>query len=70
MERDRTMKQKAVNKKANGLWEIEQTEIGRINRKIEKSVSDVVAGSPGAVSETIRLAKERERILIERTARK
>lgn len=57
-------------KNANGVWEIEQTEIGRINRKIAESVSDIVAGRPGAVDETISLAREREKILVERTARK
>ena len=61
-----------MGKKANSARKFEpaETEIGRINRKIEKSVSGIVDGSPGAVAETIRLAKERERILVERTARK
>lgn len=47
-----------------------ETEIGRINRKIEKSVSDIVTGTPGAIGETIRLANRREKILLARTAKK
>ena len=61
---------RAMSKKANSAWVFKPTEIGQINRKIEKSVSDIVTGSPGAVGETIRLAKERERIILSRTEKK
>ena len=59
-----------MDKKVNGVWEIEETEIGRIDRKIKESISRIVAGSPGAIDEAISLARERERILFSRIARK
>ena len=63
-------RKRAVNKKAGSAWKVKPTEIGRINRKIEKSVSDIIAGSPGATGEAISLAKRREKILLARTAKK
>ena len=46
------------------------TEIGRINRKIEKSVSGIVTGAQGATGRAISLAKQREKLLVSRTTRK
>ena len=59
-----------MSKNVKSAWPFKPTEIGQINRKIEKSIHRVVIGEPGAIDETIRLAKERERILLSRTARK
>lgn len=42
------------------------TEIGRVNRKIEKSVSGVFKGNQGATGRAIGFAKQREKILIVR----
>ena len=59
-----------MNKKAKSASVFKPTKIGQINRKIEKSIHRIVIGKPGAIDETISLAKERERILVERTEKK
>lgn len=65
-----TERTRALNKKALSALTAKSTEIGRINRKIEKSVSGIVTGSNGATGRAISLAKQREKILVARTARK
>lgn len=64
------MGNRTINKTTESDEIFKPTEIGEINRKIEKSVHRIVIGERGALDETIRLAKERERILIGRTERK
>lgn len=64
------MSKKSVDERTKVASVFKPTEIGQINRKIEKSVSGIVAGKPGAIDETISLAREREKILIEGTTRK
>ena len=64
------MSEKTVDKKAKSASVFKPSEIGQINRKIERSVSGIFAGKRRAIDETISLARERERILVERTARK
>jgi hypothetical protein len=49
---------------------LKSTEIGRLNRKIEKSVSGVFVGTPGAASEALSLAKRREQYLFAKPASK
>jgi hypothetical protein len=39
------------------------TEIGKINRCIEKSVADIVKGKRGATSKAIGYARQREKLL-------
>ncbi len=59
-----------MKKESPSAFTFKSTEIGEINRKIEESVSDIVAGSRGAIGQAISLAKQREKILLARTARK
>ena len=59
-----------MEKRLDSDRKFKQTEIGRINREIEKSVSDIFTGSRGAIDETIRLARQRERILLARPTKK
>lgn len=59
-----------MNKKAEKVLKSSETDIGRINRKIEKSVSEIVTGTHGATGKTIRLAREREGLLVSRSVGK
>lgn len=49
---------------------IKSTEIGRLNRNIEKSVSGVFQGKRGATGEAIGFAKKREIFLTSKPAGK
>ena len=56
-----------MEKRLDSARKFKQTEIGRINREIKKSVSDIFTGSRGAIGETIRLARQQERIILRNT---
>lgn len=53
-----------------GTGWIKATEIGRINRNIETSVSDVFQGTHGAAGKALNLAKKREQYLYFKPTRK
>lgn len=50
-------------RKSNFDGSFKSTEIGRLNRKIEQSVSGVLKGTHGATGQAIGFAKQRENFL-------
>lgn len=49
---------------------VKSTEIGKLNRKIEKCVSEVYVGTHGSTGKALSAAKKRETLLVARSTRK